>query len=217
MLGCARFQGLLRDLVAELLLPDLLDDAFADKLLLVVVDPSKMVAHVIIVLLFVLLHLSFVPPLGLLHDGGFHWVRVLHDAVILVGLQIGAVEEVLHGLVLGLVVSIWHALLLVEVTDLVMRPGQVALVSVLLRLLVTQETLQVILQLVIHFVPLPLDALRAYEREVRQLVLAPVPLLARSILLMLLGLHVKVGLVDVLQLLPTSHPLPLVLCRLQGG
>lgn len=155
------------DDIAEFLLAHLLDNAFPHELLLVVVHSPEVIAHIIVVLLFVHLHLRLMPPLGLIHDGRFHWVRILHDPVVLVRLQVRAVKEMLHNLVLALVIGLRHTLLLVIIADLVVRPGQVALLPLLLGLLVAEEALQVVLQLVVHFIALPFDAVRADEGEVR--------------------------------------------------
>lgn len=56
--------------------------------------------------------------------------------------------------------------LLVEIADLVLRVGVHTLLSVLLlSSLIGQETLQVVFQLIVHFVPLVLDSVGADERE----------------------------------------------------
>lgn len=71
------------------------------------------------------------------------------------------------------------------------------------------------LQLIVHFIPLLLHALGADERKVSQIGLFLL-LHTLSVLLLLLRLHVEVGLVDVLHLLPARQPPPLIVRGLQG-
>ena len=205
---------LLINLILELLLPQLLDIALPLEVLLIIINLAVMQAQIVVVLLRVLLHLLLVALQGLLQDGGLHGVVVLDHAVVLAGFQVRRVKKMLHSLILSFKEGILDTVLAVLLTDLIMRPPQLARLPGPLRPLVVHETLQVILQLVVHFAAALLHLLLPDEGEVRVLHGHSVGHF-EALFLHVLGLYVVVGLGELVHLLELNLLLPIRILLLQ--
>lgn len=152
-----------------MLLVGLLLVALTLEICIVGINSAEVQVQVVTVEVAVVDHFPVVSSLSLVQDGSLNRVRILYNSVILIRLQVGAIENMLHCFVLSLHVGLPSVRIALDIADLVVGVREVVtLLPLLLCLLVMQEALQVILQLVVHFIPSAFHVIRADEREVGQ-------------------------------------------------